>query len=77
MEATAKIRWTGALTTRAAIVHLPTGKVLAKGHNQRVQLNSNIRHGEMDALENLGRVDEGVFRECAMFTTLSPCIMVS
>ncbi|EKD03252.1 cytosine deaminase [Trichosporon asahii var. asahii CBS 8904] len=59
----------------AAIVHLPTGKVLAKGHNQRVQLNSNIRHGEMDALENLGRVNEGVFRECAMFTTLSPCIM--
>lgn len=30
----------------------------------------------MDALENLGRVSEGVFRECAMFTTLSPCIMV-
>lgn len=56
-------------------MHLPTGKVLAKGHNQRVQENSNTMHGEMDALEKLGRVSEGVLRECAMFTTLSPCLM--
>lgn len=34
-------------------------------------------HGETDALENMGRVDAGVLRECAMFTTLSPCYMVS
>lgn len=31
----------------------------------------------MDALENLGRVDEGLLHQCAMFTTLSPCYMVS
>lgn len=34
-------------------------------------------HGETDALENMGRVPEGVLRECAMFSTLSPCYMVS
>lgn len=58
------------------IVHKPTGDVLSKGHNKRVQENSNIKHGETDALENLGRVREGLLRECIMFTTLSPCIMV-
>ncbi|BEJ02955.1 hypothetical protein CcaverHIS641_0101300 [Cutaneotrichosporon cavernicola] len=67
----------GGIPIGAAVVHLPTGKVLARGHNQRVQMNSNIRHGEMDALENMGRVDAGVLRECAMFTTLSPCYMCS
>ncbi|KAL1409840.1 Cytosine deaminase [Vanrija albida] len=59
------------------IVHAPTGDVLSRGHNKRVQENSNIRHGETDALENLGRVREGLLRECIMFTTLSPCIMCS
>ena len=56
-------------------MHIPTSKVLAVGHNSRVQLNSNIHHGEMNALESLGRVKEGLLAECAMFTTLSPCIM--
>ncbi|ORY26574.1 putative cytosine deaminase [Naematelia encephala] len=67
----------GGIPIGAALVHLPTGKIMAKGHNNRVQMSSNIRHGEMDCLENLGRVSEGVLRECAMFTTLSPCIMCS
>ncbi|KLT44870.1 putative cytosine deaminase [Cutaneotrichosporon oleaginosum] len=67
----------GGIPIGAAVVHLPSGKVLARGHNQRVQMNSNIRHGETDALENMGRVSEGVLRECAMFTTLSPCYMCS
>lgn len=40
-------------------------------------MGSNIRHGETDALENLGRVPEGLLRECAMVTTLSPCFMCS
>ncbi|RSH87627.1 cytosine deaminase [Apiotrichum porosum] len=67
----------GGIPIGAAIVHLPTGDVLARGHNQRVQMGSNIRHGETDALENLGRVPEGLLRECAMVTTLSPCFMCS
>jgi len=67
----------GGIPIGACLVHLPTGKVLSVGHNNRVQLNSNTRHGEMDCLERLGRVGEGVLRECGMFTTLSPCIMCS
>jgi cytosine deaminase len=38
---------------------------------------TNNSHGETDALENLGRVREGLLAECAMFSTLSPCIMCS
>lgn len=60
----------------ACIVHLPTGDVLSRGHNQRVQKGSMILHGETDALENLGRIPNvGILAECAMFSTLSPCQM--
>ncbi len=34
-------------------------------------------HGEMDALENAGRQSAGVYRECVLCTTLSPCPMCS
>ncbi|ODN83006.1 hypothetical protein L202_01237 [Cryptococcus amylolentus CBS 6039] len=67
----------GGIPIGAALVHLPTSRILSTGHNNRVQKSSNVRHGEMDCLENLGRVKEGLLRECAMFTTLSPCIMCS
>jgi cytosine deaminase len=29
----------------------------------------------MDALENAGRLPAGVYRECTLYTTLSPCPM--
>ncbi|WVO17277.1 hypothetical protein L204_104969 [Cryptococcus depauperatus] len=67
----------GGIPIGAVLVHLPTSRVVSVGHNNRVQMSSNIRHGEMDCLENLGRVKEGLLRECAMVTTLSPCIMCS
>jgi cytosine deaminase len=31
----------------------------------------------MDALENAGRRPAAVYRECALYTTLSPCAMCS
>jgi cytosine deaminase len=31
----------------------------------------------MDALENAGRQPAGVYRECTLYTTLSPCSMCS
>ncbi|WVQ86050.1 hypothetical protein IAT38_008218 [Cryptococcus sp. DSM 104549] len=67
----------GGIPIGAALIHLPTSRIISRGHNNRVQMSSNVRHGEMDCLENLGRVKEGLLRECAMFTTLSPCIMCS
>jgi len=51
------------------------GKVLGVGRNRRVQMNSAIRHGETDALENAGRLPASVYRRATMYTTLSPCDM--
>jgi cytosine deaminase len=49
--------------------------ILGRGHNRRVQNGSVILHGEMDALENAGRQSAAVYRECTIYTTLSPCSM--
>ena len=52
-------------------------KIIGRGHNRRVQKGSAILHGEMDALENTGRLKASVYRECTLYTTLSPCSMCS
>lgn len=65
----------GGIPIGAVIVH--NGKVIGKGHNRRIQEGSPILHGEMDALENAGRQPAKVYRECVMYTTLSPCSMCS
>ena len=51
------------------------GRIIGRGHNRRVQKGSVVLHGEMDALENAGRQRTAVYRECALYTTLSPCPM--
>ncbi|HET8799363.1 MAG TPA: nucleoside deaminase [Thermoanaerobaculia bacterium] len=53
------------------------GRILGGGHNRRVQKGSVTLHGEMDALENAGRQPASVYRECVLYTTLSPCAMCS
>jgi cytosine deaminase len=53
------------------------GRILGRGHNRRVQRGSVVLHGEMDALENAGRQPAHVYRECVLYTTLSPCPMCS
>jgi creatinine deaminase len=53
------------------------GKILGCGHNQRVQKGSVIHHGEMNCLENAGRLPASVYRRCVIYTTLSPCAMCS
>ena len=63
----------GGIPIGAALVH--DGKVLGIGHNQRVQLDSAIRHGETDCLENVGRLPATVYAASTMVTTLSPCDM--
>ena len=50
-------------------------RILARGRNRRIQWGSAIRHGEMDALENLGRQPASLYRSCTLYTTLSPCPM--
>lgn len=51
------------------------GTELGVGRNRRVQLNSAIRHGETDALENAGRLPASAYARSTMYTTLSPCDM--
>jgi len=53
------------------------GEIIGRGHNRRVQNGSVTLHGEMDALENAGRRAAAVYRECTLYTTLSPCAMCS
>ena len=50
-------------------------KVLGVGHNRRVQMESSIRHGETDALEEAGRQSAKTYAKATMYTTLSPCHM--
>jgi len=50
-------------------------QIVGRGHNRRVQKGSAILHGEMDALENAGRLIAAEYRRSLLYTTLSPCHM--
>ena len=65
----------GGIPIGSVIVH--GDKIIGRGHNRRVQRGSSILHGEMDALENSGRQSAAIYRECILYTTLSPCSMCS
>ena len=65
----------GGIPIGSVLVH--RRRILGRGHNRRVQKGSAILHGEMDALENAGRQPARVYRECTIYTTLSPCAMCS
>lgn len=53
------------------------GTVLGRGHNLRFQKDSATLHGEISTLENAGRLKGSVYKNCTMYTTLSPCSMCS
>src|SRR5207247_5336131 len=53
------------------------GKIIGRGHNQRVQHGSVIHHAEMNCLENAGRQKPSTYRRCTLYSTLSPCPMCS
>jgi cytosine deaminase len=65
----------GGIPIGSVVVH--DGKIVGRGHNRRVQQASTILHGEMDALERAGRKLASFYRECTLYTTLSPCPMCS
>ena len=52
-------------------------EIVARGHNRRVQQGNPVLHGEIDTLSNAGRHPASFYRECTLYTTLSPCIMCS
>lgn len=65
----------GGIPIGSVLVH--QGRIIGRGHNRRVQHGSVVLHGEMDALENAGRLPASTYRECTIYTTLSPCSMCS
>ena len=65
----------GGIPIGSVLVH--DGKIVGRGHNRRVQRGSAILHGEMDALEQAGRLPARVYRQSVIYTTLSPCAMCS
>jgi cytosine deaminase len=65
----------GGIPIGSVLVH--DGKIIGRGHNQRVQHGSVIHHAEMNCLENAGRLPAKIYRECVLYSTLSPCPMCS
>ena len=49
------------------------GQLIATGRNKRVQERNPILHGEMDCLNNAGRI--GSYRNAVIYSTLMPCYM--
>ncbi|HVL70030.1 MAG TPA: nucleoside deaminase [Vicinamibacterales bacterium] len=63
----------GGIPIGSVLVH--EGRIIGRGHNRRVQRGSAVLHGEMDALENAGRLPAAVYTKSVLYTTLSPCAM--
>lgn len=49
------------------------GRVIARGHNRRVQEGNPMKHAEIDCLINAGRV--GSYRDTVLYSTLMPCYL--
>jgi len=49
------------------------GKIVGRGHNQRVQKNDPMTHAETDCLRNAGRI--GSYKGTILYSTLMPCYM--
>ena len=65
----------GGIPIGSVLVH--DDAIIGRGHNRRIQQGSAVLHAELDALENAGRLTAKVYRECVLYTTLSPCAMCS
>lgn len=58
-------------------VPVTNGRIVGRGHNQRVQRGSATLHAEMDCLENAGRLTAADYARATLYSTLSPCDMCS
>lgn len=54
-------------------VMVEDGRVVAAGHNRRVQDGDPVAHGEMDCIRKAGRRPR--YDRVTLYTTLSPCMM--
>jgi cytosine deaminase len=49
------------------------GKIIGRGHNQRVQKDDPMAHAEIDCLRNAGRI--GNYKDTVLYSTLMPCYL--
>ena len=49
------------------------GKIIGRGHNQRVQEANPVMHAEIHCLQNAGRI--GTYRGTTLYSTLMPCYL--
>jgi len=54
-------------------VLVKNGKVVGRGHNQRVQKANPILHAEIDCLQNAGRIK--TYKGTVLYSTLMPCYL--
>ena len=66
-----KSRREGGIPIGSALVR--EGKLVATGHNKRVQESDPVTHAEIDCLRNAGRL--GSFRDTVLYSTLMPCYL--
>lgn len=66
-----KSRREGGIPIGSALVR--GGKLIAVGHNKRVQESDPVTHAEIDCLRNAGRL--GSFRDTVLYSTLMPCYL--
>ena len=53
------------------------GRIVGRGRNRQRQINSIIRHAEMDCIDSAGSLSPDEYRRAVLYTTLSPCDMCS
>lgn len=51
------------------------GKIVARGHNQRVQKGDPMAHAEIDCLTHAGR--QKSYKDTVLYSTLMPCYLCS
>ena len=71
IDAARKSRAEGGIPIGSALVR--GDKLIAVGHNERVQDSDPVTHAEIDCLRNAGRL--GSFRDTVLYSTLMPCYL--
>ena len=51
------------------------GVIVGRGHNRQNQMQSIIRHAEIDCIDNAGALKASDYERSVLYTTLSPCDM--
>ncbi len=54
-------------------VLIKEGRIIGRGHNQRIQKGDPMAHAEIDCLQDAGRI--GNYKDTVLYSTLMPCYL--